>query len=80
MNNHYHIILETPRSNLSKAMHYINAAYAAYFNAKHKRAGPLYQGRFKAILVQQDEYLHHLSRYIHLNPVRAGITKSPAEK
>ena len=79
MNNHYHIILETPRSNLSRVMHYINTAYAAYFNAKHKRAGPLYQGRFKAILVQQDEYLHHLSRYIHLNPVRAGIVKSPLE-
>ena len=77
MNNHYHIILETPHSNLSRVMHYINTAYAAYFNTKHKRAGPLYQGRFKAILVQQDEYLHHLSRYIHLNPVRAGIAKSP---
>lgn len=79
MNNHYHIILETPRSNLSRVMHYINTAYAAYFNAKHKRVGPLYQGRFKAILVQQDEYLHHLSRYIHLNPLRAGIAKSPLE-
>ena len=79
MNNHYHIILETPHSNLSKVMHYINTSYAAYFNAKHKRVGPLYQGRFKAVLVQQDEYLHHLSRYIHLNPVRAGIVKSPAE-
>ena len=79
MNNHYHIILETPRANLSRVMHYINTAYAAYFNTKHKRVGPLYQGRFKAILVQQDEYLHYLSRYIHLNPIRAGIAKSPIE-
>jgi putative transposase len=79
MNNHYHIILETPHGNLSKIMHYINTSYAAYFNTKHKRVGPLYQGRFKAILVQQDEYLHYLSRYIHLNPVRARIAKSPEE-
>lgn len=79
MNNHYHLILETPRANLSKVMHYLNTSYAAYFNAKRKRVGPLYQGRFKAVLVQQDEYLHYLSCYIHLNPVRAGIVKSPEE-
>jgi REP element-mobilizing transposase RayT len=78
MDNHYHIILQTPKANLSKIMHYLNTSYAAYFNAKRKRRGPLYQGRYKAILIQQDEYLHHLSRYIHLNPVRANITKDPA--
>jgi REP element-mobilizing transposase RayT len=77
MNNHYHLILETPEANLSKAMHYINTGYAAYYNAKHKRAGHLYQGRFKAIIVDKDEYLHYLSCYIHLNPVRAGIVKYP---
>jgi len=77
MDNHYHLILETPDAPLSKIMHYINASYAAYFNAKYKRVGPLYQGRFKAFLVQQDEYLDHLSCYIHLNPVRAGIVTSP---
>lgn len=79
MSNHYHLILETPRANLSKAMHYINTAYAAYYNTKHKRAGHLYQGRFKAILVDKDEYLHYLSCYIHLNPVRVGIVKFPEE-
>ncbi|MFZ2356254.1 MAG: transposase [Candidatus Omnitrophota bacterium] len=79
MDNHYHLILETPRSPLNKIMHYINAGYAAYFNTKYKRAGPLYQGRFKAVLVQQDEYLHYLSCYIHLNPVRAGIVRFPQE-
>lgn len=79
MNNHYHLILETPQANLSKVMHYINTSYAAYYNTKHKRAGHLYQGRFKAILVDKDEYLHHLSCYIHLNPVRAGIVKFPEE-
>lgn len=79
MNNHYHLILETPRANLSKIMHYINASYAAYYNAKRKRTGPLYQGRYKAILVQKDEYLHHLSRYIHLNALRARIVKDPKD-
>lgn len=79
MDNHYHLTLETPQGNLSKIMHYLNTSYAAYFNAKRKRAGHLYQGRFKAVLVQQDEYLHYLSRYIHLNPVRAGIVKSPVD-
>ncbi|MCF7870915.1 MAG: transposase [Candidatus Omnitrophica bacterium] len=79
MNNHYHLTLQTPRANLSKAMHYLNTSYAVYFNTKRKRTGPLYQGRYKAILIQQDEYLHHLSRYIHLNPVRAKIVKTPIE-
>lgn len=79
MDNHYHLILETPRANLSKIMHYLNTSYASYFNAKYKRNGPLYQGRFKAIIVQADEYLHLLSRYIHLNPVRAGIANFPDE-
>lgn len=79
LNNHYHLILQTPKANLSRIMHFLNTSYAAYFNAKRKRVGPLYQGRYKAILVQQDEYLHYLSRYIHLNPVRTGIVKDPAE-
>ncbi len=79
MDNHYHLILQTPRANLSKIMHFLNTSYAAYFNTKRKRVGPLYQGRYKAILVQEDEYLHHLSRYIHLNPVRVKIVKDPIE-
>lgn len=79
MKNHYHMILQTPLANLSKAMHYLNTSYAAYFNTKRKRVGPLYQGRYKAILVQQDAYLHHLSSYIHLNPIRANIVKNPIE-
>lgn len=78
MKNHYHLIAQTPRANLSKAMHYINASYAIYFNTRTERIGPLYQGRYKSILIQADEYIHQLSRYIHLNPVRAGIVKDPA--
>ena len=79
MDNHYHIILETPGANLTKVMHYINASYAAYYNARHKRVGPLYQGRYKSIIVQEDEYLKLLTSYVHLNPVRAKIVGDPGE-
>lgn len=73
MDNHYHMIIQTPRANLTKVMHYVNASYAMYYNKKNNRAGPLYQGRYKSILIEADEYLYHLSRYIHLNPIRAKV-------
>lgn len=79
LSNHYHILLETPSGNLSQIMRHINGAYTIYFNIKRKRAGHLFQGRFKAILVEADEYATELSRYIHLNPVRAGIVARPEE-
>jgi putative transposase len=79
MSNHYHLLLETPEGNLSQIMRHINGAYTTYFNVKRKRAGHLFQGRFKAILVEADEYAAELSRYIHLNPVRAGMTEKPEE-
>src|SRR6266581_1819550 len=79
MSNHYHLLLETPAGNLSQIMGHINGAYTTYFNIKRKRSGHLFQGRFKAILVEADEYAAELSRYIHLNPVRAGITAKPEE-
>lgn len=79
MSNHYHILLETPLGNLSQIMRHINGAYTTYYNTKRKRAGHLFQGRYKAILIQADEYAKELSRYIHLNPVRAGITARPEE-
>jgi REP element-mobilizing transposase RayT len=79
MSNHYHLILETPKANLSKTMHYINSSYTTYINIKRKRAGHLFQGRYKAMLVSKDNYMLELSRYIHLNPVRAGIVKKPEE-
>ena len=79
MSNHYHLLVQTPDSNLSMAMQWINVSYAAYFNRKRNRHGHLFQGRFKAILIDADEYLKHLSRYIHLNPVRAKMVSSPAE-
>lgn len=79
MTNHYHLIIETPEANLSKAMHYINGSYTSYINIKRKRSGHLFQGRYKAILVAKDNYLMELSRYIHLNPVRAGMTQKAEE-
>jgi REP element-mobilizing transposase RayT len=79
LGNHYHLLLETPEGNLSQIMRHINGAYTTYFNVKRKRAGHLFQGRYKAILVEADEYATELSRYIHLNPVRAGIVAKPEE-
>ena len=79
MGNHYHLLLETPRGNLSEILHHINGAYTTYFNVKRDRCGHLFQGRFKGILVEKDAYCKELSRYIHLNPVRAGLVKSPLE-
>jgi len=73
MTNHYHLILETPEGNLSRAMHWLNVSYAAYYNRRHNYTGHVFQGRFKALLVDADQYLESLSRYIHLNPVQAGI-------
>lgn len=79
MNNHYHLLMETPAGNLSQIMRHINGAYTTYFNVKRKRAGHLFQGRYKAILVEADTYLLELSRYIHLNPVRVGIVQQPEQ-
>jgi putative transposase len=78
MTNHYHLLVETPRANLSQAVKWINVSYAAYYNRKHQRRGHLFQGRFKAILVDADAYLKHLSRYIHLNPLRAKMVEDLA--
>jgi len=79
LSNHYHILMETPSGNLSQIMQHINGAYTNYFNTKRKRSGHLFQGRFKAILIEADEYATELTRYIHLNPVRAGMVKRPEE-
>ncbi|NOQ23538.1 MAG: helix-turn-helix domain-containing protein [Candidatus Aegiribacteria sp.] len=77
MSNHYHLLLETPDGNLSVGMKLLNSVYAQYFNHSHDRTGHLFQGRFKAIVVEKDSYLLELCRYIVLNPVRSGIVKSP---
>lgn len=77
MHNHYHLILETPKGNLLKVMHGINGGYTGYFNRRHGRVGHLFQGRYKGILVDKDTYLLELSRYVHLNPMRAKIVERP---
>ncbi len=77
MSNHYHLLLETPDGNLAQIMRHINGAYTNYYNTKRKRAGHLFQGRYKAILIEADEYAAELSRYIHLNPVRAKMAEKP---
>jgi putative transposase len=77
MSNHYHLLLETPRGNLRQILHHLNTGYTNYFNAKTGRAGHLFQGRYRAILVDKDHYAMELSRYIHLNPVRAHMVKDP---
>ncbi|MFQ6673753.1 MAG: transposase, partial [Fidelibacterota bacterium] len=73
MSNHYHLLMETPEANLSSAIQWLNVSYAVSYNRKHRRKGHLFGGRFKALLVDAEEYLTHLSRYIHLNPVRAKM-------
>jgi REP element-mobilizing transposase RayT len=79
MDNHFHLLIETPSGNLPQIMRHINGAYTTYFNVKRARSGHLFQGRYKAILVEIDEYAKELSRYIHLNPVRAKMVKTPEE-
>lgn len=76
MGNHYHLLVETPDGNLAQGMRHYNGVYTQRFNRRHGRAGHVFQGRYKAILVQKDGYLLELARYIVLNPVRAGMVKS----
>ena len=78
MANHYHLLVETPQANLSSSIQWLNVSYATFFNKKHGRNGHLFQGRFKALLVDADAYLKQLCRYIHLNPVRAGLVPTPS--
>jgi putative transposase len=79
MTNHYHLLIGTPHKNLNRIMHYINSSYTTYTNTKRNRIGHLFQGRYKAIVIDKDSYLTGLSRYMHLNPVRAKIVKTPEE-
>ena len=76
MSNHYHFLIETPEGNLSQGMRHLNGVYTQRFNRSHNRVGHVFQGRYKAILVEKESYLLELSRYIVLNPVRAGMVHS----
>jgi REP element-mobilizing transposase RayT len=77
MNNHHHLFVETPEPNLSAGMQFFNGSYTSYFNRRHRRPGHLFQGRFKAQLVEQQGYYLEVSRYIHLNPRRAKVVERP---
>jgi len=77
MPNHYHLCLRTPAGNLSRIMRHLNGVYTQRFNRAHRRDGPLFRGRYKAILVEAEAYLAAVIRYIHLNPVLAKLAISP---
>ncbi len=79
MGNHYHLLLDTPEPTLSRGMRELNGIYAQRFNERHERVGHLMQGRFRGILVEKESHLLELTRYVVLNPVRAGLTSSPEE-
>lgn len=79
MGNHYHLLIETVEGNLSRGMRQLNGVYTQRFNRRHNRVGHILQGRYKAILVEKEAYLLELCRYVVLNPVRAGLVKSPME-
>ncbi len=79
MTNHFHLMLSTPHANLSQAMHWLKTSYTVWVNRSHNRAGHLFQGRYHAVLVENESYYLELSRYIHLNPVRAKMVKNPEE-
>lgn len=73
MTNHYHLLLETPEANLAQGMRQLNGVYTQRFNRSHNRVGHVFQGRYKAILVERDSYLLELARYVVLNPWRAHM-------
>ena len=77
MSNHYHFVLHTRQANLSLLMRHINGVYTQAFNRRHDKVGHLFQGRFKAILVDRDAYLLEVCRYVDLNPVRARMVRKP---
>lgn len=79
MGNHYHLMIETPEGNLTKGMRQLNGVFTQWSNRRHKRSGHLFQGRYKAILVNRDSYFLELARYIVLNPVRAAMVKHPSQ-
>ena len=79
MSNHYHLLIQTPEGNLSRGMRHINGVFTQRFNRRHKNEGQLFRGRYKAVLVEADSHLLEVMRYIHRNPLRAGMVKSLGE-
>lgn len=79
MGNHYHLVIETPEGNLARGMRQVGSVYTQAYNRRHAKSGHLFQGRYKAILVEKESHLLEVVRYVLLNPVRAGMTESPEE-
>lgn len=79
MDNHYHLCMRTPRGNLSRVMRHVDGLYTQRFNRRHQRDGTLFRGRYRAILIDADEYLAAVVRYIHLNPIEAGTSQMPED-
>jgi hypothetical protein len=79
MSNHFHLAVQLTKATLSRGMHWLNGRYAQYFNGRHERVGHLFQGRFKAPLVEKQTYALEVMRYVVLNPVRAGLVALPEE-
>lgn len=79
MTNHYHLLVRTPNGNLQRIMRHVNGLYTQYFNRTEQRDGPLFRGRYRAILVDAQSYWLQLSRYIHRNPVEAQLVSDPAD-
>lgn len=77
MNNHYHLVIETPDGNLSKGMRHLNGIYTMRFNRRHGSVGHIFQGRYKAILIQKESHLLEVCRYVVLNPLRAKVVEVP---
>lgn len=77
MPNHYHLVVETSTPDLSAGMHRLNSGYAHWFNSRHGLDGHLFQGRFHAVLIESDSHLIELTRYLALNPLRAGLCAKP---
>ena len=70
MPNHFHLLLETPEPNLSRTGHWLNVSYSVWFNRRHRRSGHLFEGRFGAVIIEDDANFQEVGRYLHLNPVR----------
>jgi hypothetical protein len=79
MPNHYHLLMQCKTDEVSEAMQRLSMAYTKAMNRRYNRVGSLFQGQFQAIAIQSNEYLYHLTRYIHLNPVKAGIVVHPKD-
>ena len=79
MTNHYHVLLQTPDANISRCMRHVNSLYTQRYNRRHGLDGQLFRGRYKSILVCGDSHLLQLVRYIHKNPVKAGIVKDVSD-